>query len=75
MLYNKDLERDTMDARLEADIRIIPNRISGAYVTPADIESKVIFWCQFQDFSSFPWSWVQFWKARRYIGTGKRFIR
>lgn len=42
MLYNKDLEPDAMDTRLEADIRIIPDRISGAYVTPADSESKVI---------------------------------
>ena len=44
MRLKKDLERDdAMDTELEADIhRIIPDRISGAYVTSLDSEFKVI---------------------------------
>jgi len=43
MRLNKDLELDAMDAELEADIlRIIPDKISGAYVKPIRSESKVI---------------------------------
>ena len=44
MRLKKDSELgDAMDTELEADIlRIIPDRISGAYVTSLDSESKVI---------------------------------
>ena len=43
MRLKKDSEPDAMDAELKADIlTIIPEKISGAYVTPADHESKVI---------------------------------
>ena len=39
----EDPELDAMDAELEADIlRIIPDKISGAYVTSVDGESKVL---------------------------------
>ena len=43
MRLKKDSEPDAMGPELEADIlRIIPERISGAYVKPVDGESKVI---------------------------------
>ena len=43
MRLKKDLDPDAMDTKLEADIlRIIPEKISGAYVIPIGSESKVI---------------------------------
>ena len=43
MRLAKDPELDAMDAELEADIlTIIPERISGAYVTSVDCQSKII---------------------------------
>ena len=43
MRLKKDLELDAMDTELEADIlRIIPERISGAYVKSIQSESKAI---------------------------------
>jgi len=43
MRLKRDPELDAMDAELEADIfRIIPDKISGAYVTSVDSESKII---------------------------------
>ena len=43
MRLKKDLELDAMDAELEADIlRIIPDKISGAYVASLNGASKVI---------------------------------
>ena len=43
MRLEKDAERDAMNRELEADIlRIIPDKISGSYVTSVDSESKVM---------------------------------
>ena len=43
MRLKKDSELDAMDAELEADIlKIIPDKISGAYVKLVHNESKVI---------------------------------
>ena len=43
MRLKKDLELDAMDMELEANMfRIIPDKISGAYVKPVHSESKVI---------------------------------
>jgi len=43
MRIKKDAEPDAMDRELEADIlRIIPDKISGSYVTSVDSEKKVI---------------------------------
>ena len=43
MRLKKDPESDAMDPELEADIlRIIPHKVSGAYVKPAHCESKGI---------------------------------
>ena len=43
MRLKKDLEPDAMDTKLEADIlRLIPGKISGAYVTPICSQSKFI---------------------------------
>ena len=43
MRLKKDSGLDAMDSELEADtLRIIPDKISGAYVKPVHIKSKVI---------------------------------
>ena len=43
MRLQKDPELDAMDAELEAEIiRIIPERISEAYVTSVDSQPKVL---------------------------------
>ena len=43
MRLEKDPELDAMDRELEAEIlRIIPDKISGSYVTSVDSETKVV---------------------------------